>query len=78
MDPHIIRPRSRYRAFGAGIGAPMTERYACGCRADLDRSRYVELCEQHRREFDEHHARAAAEYRARHTDSDFNHWSTQP
>jgi hypothetical protein len=48
-----------------------TERYPCGCRADVEHSKWVELCTQHRAEFDEYHARAAADYRARHPESEF-------
>lgn len=45
-----------------------TERHPCGCISERDRERWIELCALHRAEFDERHARAAADYRARHQD----------
>lgn len=42
-----------------------TYRQPCGCVAERDRERWVELCPQHRAEFDERHRRHADELRAR-------------
>jgi len=42
------------------------ERHKCGCLADRDRERWLRLCAKHRTEFDERHARAAADYRKQH------------
>ena len=40
-----------------------THRDPCGCRHELERERTLVLCEGHRREWDEDHARALAEHR---------------
>lgn len=42
-----------------------TAKLPCGCRYEVaERERWTDLCEKHQAEFDETHARWAAEHRA--------------
>ena len=42
-----------------------TERFPCGCIAERERERWLELCPAHRAEYDERHRRAALDLRER-------------